>query len=336
MIQILLFLVWLPMLGIFTLYFAIKNHKDKSEQVKKEQEFIQARKEFGEHIAEDFQRIGWTEWPANAHLMDEQLVRMKRAMSSTHMKFLGYDRSWPCIYVQGDGSEGYRIDKHHCFCPDFDKRGLPCKHMYFVVFNLVGEHPDEDIVCTQKTFADMPGWDQWDPDIHKNPEQFVRLRLSMVDDGLSVMCYDSKYKLAKVLDMSYASKGKIYLTGHDHCDCEDFRERQFPCKHMYALAAALNGDAGKCILDHEHLPLHGIKFTLVGHFPKKSKDYIGVREELARLCGTFNNELPYYAASAILLGDNPSEKRQAMIKESGLEVFTLESVRKIFSGDEIQ
>lgn len=318
--------------SFFVLVFiALKSQEAKAK--KEEQSFIQSRMEFGQHIAEYFMRIGWDDWTTNAHLTDEQLIRMKRAVSSTHMRIVRCDRSWPCIYVQGDGSRGYRIDRYHCFCPDFEERGLPCKHMYFVAFKLVGDQPDDDVRNIQKIFSTMPGWREWDPDIHKNPEQFVRLRLPAVDDGLSVMCYDPKYQIAKVLDMNYASKGKIFLTSCRRCDCEDFHTRQFPCKHMYALALTLSGDAEKCILDHKHLPLHGIKFTLAGHFPRKNKDYIGVREELASLSGEFNDELPYYAASAILLGSDPSEGRQAMIKDSGLEVFTLDMVREVFGAD---
>jgi len=314
-------------------YFAQIHEEEEQRRKQEARRLHQARMEIAESVARDFQRLGWDNWSMSDHLSEEQMLRIKRARSSTRMKLMRCDHSGPCAYVRGDAMEGYRIDKYHCFCPDFDKRYAPCKHMYFLVFKLVGEHPDDDIASTRKTFASMPGWDQWDPDIHKNPDQFARLRLSMVDDGLSVMCYDPKYKLAKVLDRNYANKGKLYLTSCRRCDCEDFQKRKFPCKHMYTLAAALGGDTTRCILDHNHPPLHGVKFTLVGHFPRKSKDYVGVREELASLSGPFGDEFPYYAASAILLGSDPSEDRQAMVAESGLEVLTLEMVREIFSGE---
>lgn len=334
---LLLYLLAFPFAIIYIIILYFYHLSDKKKRQKALDEEARARKEMAADIAEYFKRVGWERWSSIGYLSDAELRRIKRAKSSANMRLMscGGDR----VYVHGSGLEGYRIEDLGCSCPDFDKRYLPCKHMYFLVFKLVGDHPDDDVNNMQKLFSSMSGWDQWDPDIHKNPEQFVRLRLSMIDNRLSVMCYDPKYKLAKVLDTTYPSsndKGQIHLASYDHCDCGDFRRRRFPCKHMYALAAALDGDVSKCILDYEHPPLHGIKFTLAGHFPRKSKDYIGVREELASLSGNFSDELPYYAASAILLGSDPSEGRQAMVKESGLEVFTLESVREIFSGETLQ
>lgn len=335
MLMILLIILLLP--ALFIVCFAALYLQFRAERKAREQAAeaaLEAQKRQARELSEKFALIGWRCWSNLGILTDADVLRMERGFHSTRMRLMGCNHSSRCIYVHGEKLDAYRIDDSGCFCPDFDERRMPCKHIYFLLHTLIGEAPYQDIVHMRKLFSSMPGWDQWEPDIHRTPEQFVRLRLSMLDDGLSVLCYDAKFKIAKVLDMHYANKGQLYLTSCRRCGCEDFRERKLPCKHMYTLASALEGNVERPILDRDHPPLHGIKFTLAGHFPKKSKAYIGVREELAALTGDEETELPYYDASAILLGENPSEGRQTMIEESGLEVFTLEDARTLFQSCE--
>lgn len=321
---------------VFILYFSGSNNNsfDSKNTGKIESDEREQRKELAVSVAADFQRIGWERYDSAGYLTDDQIRRMNRAAISTQMKIMSTDPEQQCIYVHGDREEGYRIDKYGCSCPDFEERYLPCKHIYFLAFKLAGEHPDEDIEKIQRLFITMPDWKKWSYGIHKETAQFVRLRLALVDDsGISVMCYDPKYKIAKILDKKYGNKGKVYLTSSSRCGCADFQKRKYPCKHMYALAVELDGDEQKRITDQEHPPLHGIRFNLVGHFPKKSSSYVGVREEIATLSGP-KEDLPYYMADAILLGENPSEKRKAMVEETTMEVFTLETVRELFSAEE--
>ena len=84
-------------------------------------------------IEADFNRVGWSAWGYPVHLLDDQIQRMHRASTSEKMELIGYDDSLCIARVRGDSGTEYRIDKQGCSCPDFAKRGLPCKHMYFAV-----------------------------------------------------------------------------------------------------------------------------------------------------------------------------------------------------------
>ena len=38
--------------------------------------------------------------------------------------------------IQGSGSDSYLTSLDECTCPDFDKRGRPCKHIYFLAIQM--------------------------------------------------------------------------------------------------------------------------------------------------------------------------------------------------------
>lgn len=322
---ILIILLGLVAVGCFFLFGS--SSTDKAIEEGKRLDEQRVRDQLADDLSSDFRRIGWTYWAdqiKNLYLSKWEIERMQRGMNTSCMKLVAYDRKTLCAYVRGDHGTTYRIEEKCCLCPDFEKRRRPCKHIYFMLFQLIGEDPDVILQNMQNIFSSMQGWDKWDADIHKEPEQFVRMRLAAVDDRISVLCYDSTHRLAKVQDGDH-----VFLVSDSRCSCEDCRERQLPCKHMYALAARLNGDTEKPIPDQENLPLYGLKFVLAGHFQTKSKDHPSFQEEISALGGTCATAVSRYS-SGIILGSDPSDSRRAMAEDSQLEIFTPEQVKLIF------
>lgn len=95
------------------------------------------RRELARSLADDFKRIGWGAWGPAAHLSDEQATRMQRAADSTTMELLEYNPNIHTAVVRGERGSVYHIDERGCSCPDFRKRQLPCKHMYFAFLHIL-------------------------------------------------------------------------------------------------------------------------------------------------------------------------------------------------------
>lgn len=87
-------------------------------------------------------------------------------------------------------------------------------------------------------------WLDWDEMVHDSPEQQARqqqaagkenkpiamtmnmeMRFNTVDSA-SVIKYSARFQ----------DDGNIYHATLKNCDCEDFKSRHLPCKHMYRLA----------------------------------------------------------------------------------------------------
>lgn len=178
-------------------------------------------------------------------------------------------------------------------------------------------------------FAAMPGWDIWDSSIHEALGQFERAERASADKEISILCYDSKYKLAKV-----QGKTAVYLTSCQRCSCPDYRKRRLPCKHMYALAMELDGDIEKDILDAEHAPLYGLTLALAGHLPKSSNGQGGIRAEITDRGGVWSEKIEL-DSSAVVMGDNPSVARQNRAEGFDMEILSPESILDLFSAKEI-
>lgn len=86
-----------------------------------------------EMICTDFRKIGWDMWKPEIHSSKEQLDRIKRASDShNHIRLKSYSRRTTTGIVYGSSGNTYLTCGNGCSCPDFKKRGLPCKHMYFI------------------------------------------------------------------------------------------------------------------------------------------------------------------------------------------------------------
>lgn len=89
-----------------------------------------------EMMCEDFKKIGWTNWNPEIHAMPEQLERIKRASGSTNgISLWHYSPNTTTGIIKGSSGKVYLTCGNGCSCPDFRKRGLPCKHMYYLAMN---------------------------------------------------------------------------------------------------------------------------------------------------------------------------------------------------------
>lgn len=83
-------------------------------------------------ISQTFSEIGWNLWDKSIHSLDEQLTRLERAVKSKKMSVLDYNEDTKIGSVMGEKGGIYTVGADGCSCPDFNHRGLPCKHMYFL------------------------------------------------------------------------------------------------------------------------------------------------------------------------------------------------------------
>lgn len=89
-----------------------------------------------EMMTEDFRKIGWTNWNPDIHATPEQLDRIKRASDSYNgIQLRKYSPNTTTGIIRGSSCKIYLTCGNGCSCPDFRKRGLPCKHMYFIAMN---------------------------------------------------------------------------------------------------------------------------------------------------------------------------------------------------------
>lgn len=68
-------------------------------------------------------------WDISIHGADGQDVRLDRALFQ-NITILSYDSSSGSAEILGTHGEIYKTDLDHCTCEDFQRRGLPCKHIY--------------------------------------------------------------------------------------------------------------------------------------------------------------------------------------------------------------
>ena len=92
--------------------------------------------ELGRTISKQMEQEGLGYWPAALLQDPEQKKRIDRAHYSKKMKLVSCDLEKKEYEVLGEHDEVYTIRHGECSCMDFQMRGLPCKHMYFVSIHL--------------------------------------------------------------------------------------------------------------------------------------------------------------------------------------------------------
>lgn len=68
-------------------------------------------------------------WDVSAHGADGQDVRMDRALFQ-NIVIRSYDPVTGSAEIQGTQGDIYQTSLDRCTCEDFQRRGLPCKHIY--------------------------------------------------------------------------------------------------------------------------------------------------------------------------------------------------------------
>lgn len=68
-------------------------------------------------------------WDVSIHAADGQDVRMDRALNQ-NIVFQSYDSATGSAVIRGTHGDIYQTNLDRCTCEDFQRRGLPCKHIY--------------------------------------------------------------------------------------------------------------------------------------------------------------------------------------------------------------
>lgn len=74
-------------------------------------------------------------WNAKVHDGQAQVDRFEKAAHQP-MAICSYDAETGFAKILGSGSDSYLTSLDECTCPDFDKRGRPCKHIYFLAIQM--------------------------------------------------------------------------------------------------------------------------------------------------------------------------------------------------------
>ena len=73
--------------------------------------------------------VSFGSWDVSIHGADGQDVRMDRALFQ-NIVIQSYDPATGTAEILGTRGEVYKTDLDRCACEDFQRRGLPCKHIY--------------------------------------------------------------------------------------------------------------------------------------------------------------------------------------------------------------
>lgn len=117
----------LVILAFFSGYFLREYSKSKDER---------KLQQLNKTISMQMEQEGLGHWPAALLQDPEQIKRIGRARDSKKMKLVSCDLQKKEYEVLGEHDEVYTIRHGECSCMDFQMRGLPCKHMYFVGMHL--------------------------------------------------------------------------------------------------------------------------------------------------------------------------------------------------------
>lgn len=88
-------------------------------------------------------------------------------------------------------------------------------------------------------------WLDWDEIVHDSPEQQARQQQAAgIENKPCVIIMNVKKIVNNTVDLSsdttysarFEDSGNTIHTTLKKCDCEDFKRRHLPCKHMYRLA----------------------------------------------------------------------------------------------------
>lgn len=79
---------------------------------------------------------GWQQWPASLHDSSEQQDRQLRARSAQCIPLGISHKNKLAVISSAEEQRTYLTSLGDCQCPDFVIRGLPCKHMYRLAYEL--------------------------------------------------------------------------------------------------------------------------------------------------------------------------------------------------------
>ena len=100
-------------------------------------------------VEDAFRSIGWNYWTHDQHMSDGQYKRLYNALNDKRMDIVSIDYEKQSGIISS--SEVYEVSGSGCSCSDFEYRGLPCKHMYFLLSALMSNEAEIVAMINQGT-----------------------------------------------------------------------------------------------------------------------------------------------------------------------------------------
>lgn len=185
---------------------------------------------------------------------------------------------------------------------------------------------NEIIQIISKHFTDI-GWNHWDSSIHNANGQLKRIERA-VTENIQLCTYSTESGYAKMKGHHY------YLLNQYGCSCQDFRNRQLPCKHMYKLALCLPDYTQYLFLDNNAIQqdlekynysvLYGLDFFITGRHQEDVKQYIQFNG------GNVNTSFVEDYNTAVISTDNIETNRISKAKAEHIFVFSFDELKDIF------
>lgn len=172
-------------------------------------------------------------------------------------------------FILGSGENVYKTSFNSCTCMDFQKRKLPCKHMYKLAFwskkmnlydwgieldglKIQNRKPTKERLESMKRQKEIDRerqeayikewqtkWGGYNLDSVYAKEQFMA---SYRLDSMYVIGHDfddaGNYTVYMDIPREY-DNAKSHTVTLSSCTCKDFRHTKEPCRHMYLLATEI-------------------------------------------------------------------------------------------------
>lgn len=175
----------------------------------------------------------WPTWDYSIHCDKSQTDRQGRAMTYP-FTFRVDEKAKTARFSSTSILPYYDTTLSSCTCADFEKRKLPCKHIYRLakelgVIDIERRHAlykfDKEKLEALKNSSDIDS----DPDQIKRQASAMSPKYKPIEIN-----YDEKTAV-------FSGSGKSpYITTTSTCTCRDYFVRRLPCKHIYRLRHELN------------------------------------------------------------------------------------------------
>lgn len=169
----------------------------------------------------------WTDWDVSIHEDPAQISRQGRSMTYP-FDFEIDESALTARFSSTSDLPYYDTTLSSCTCYDFQKRHLPCKHIYrlAVELGIVGIVKRSSSNYNKETLDEIRA----SGDIDSDPAQRSRQKSAM-SAKLKPVSIDYENQAA----MFKGSSKTPYTTTWNSCTCADFNIRKLPCKHIYRL-----------------------------------------------------------------------------------------------------
>ena len=172
----------------------------------------------------------WNDWDYSMHCEQSQIDRQGRSMTYP-FTFKINRKNETAQFSSTSILPYYDTTLSSCTCFDFEKRKLPCKHIYRLASELgfieIIRRPSFD----KEKLEDI----KKSSDIDNEPDQIKRQK-----SGMSSKCIPAEVNYEEETAIFNGSGKSPYITTTTTCTCRDFFVRRLPCKHIYRLRYELN------------------------------------------------------------------------------------------------